>query len=98
MQYTLMNDYTVTWPFWGGRGIGLCLDEDPVLPNGISAAARSWASQFNEQFSHEDGWPNRAIAIAHREEGEPIFREAQRLLPEHDVTFQYWERAFRDIR
>jgi len=98
MHYKLMNDYSAAWPFWGGRDVGLCHDDDPGLPAEIKAAARSWAAQFDEFFNHEYGWPTRAMAIAHREEGERIFREVQELIPEHEVEFQYWEHAFRPFR
>ena len=98
VKYKLMNDYSAAWPFWGGRDIGLCHDDDPALPAEVAAAARSWAAQFNELFDHEYGWPNRAIALAHREEGERLFAEVGRLLPDHDVSFHYWEHAYRDVR
>jgi len=98
VQYKLMNDYSAAWPLWGGRNSGLCPDDEPVVSAETTAAARSWAAQFDQLFDHEHGWPSRAVALAHREEGERIFAEIQHSHPDHDVTFQYWEHEYRDIR
>jgi hypothetical protein len=95
MRYKLMNEYSVGWPFWGGRkGAGLCAANDPKLPEEVSIAVLSWAAQFNAFYDFETGWPDAMMAAAHHAEGERIFKEVQRLLPEHQLVFQYWERRF----
>ena len=96
MQYRLMNDYSADWSFWGGKGgAGLCADADPALPVETATAARAWASQFNELFDWQQGWPNAAIAAAHEAEGKRLYDEVKRALPGDEVVLQYWERSYR---
>lgn len=96
MRYKLMNDYSAAWPFWGGKeGAGLCAEDDPALPDDVAVAARVWAAQFNELFDYQHGWPNQVAALAHEAEGERLFGAVRRALPADEVTFHYWERAFR---
>jgi len=94
-----MNDYSADWPFWGGReGLGQCADDDPRLPAATAEAARAWAAQFNELYSWESGWPDRAIALAHELEAHRLLAEVQRSLPDDRVVLQYWEKNVRSTR
>lgn len=97
MQYRLMNDYSADWPFWGGKeGAGLCADGDPDLPEEIATAARAWAAQFNALFDWQHGWPDAAVAAAHEAEGKRLYEDVGRALPGEQVTFEYWERSYRE--
>jgi hypothetical protein len=93
-----MNDYGALWPFWGGDGVGNCGPGDPELPVELANAARAWAARFNDLFDEEAGWPDRATADSHRSEGGRLSVAVQAALPEHEVTFDYWERRVRDTR
>ncbi|WP_336631135.1 MULTISPECIES: hypothetical protein [unclassified Microbacterium] len=95
MIYKLMNDYSAGWPFWGGRDIGLCADDDPILPAELAAECRRWAAQFNQDFDVEHGWPTARIAAEHEAWGGRLYDAVRRALPDDEVTFHYWERAHR---
>lgn len=95
MLYKLMNDYSADWPFWGGRDIGLCADDDPILPADLAAECRRWAAQFNEEFDVEHGWATARIAAEHEAWGRRLYDAVRRALPDDEVTFHYWERAHR---
>lgn len=91
-----MNDYTVDWPFWGEDG--LCADGDPELPPDLSARIRRWAARFNAEFSAEHGWPDAATAAEHEAEGARLHLVLGQSLPEHEIEFHYWERAYQSAR
>lgn len=91
MRIKLMNDYTVELPLWGDEGL---LDDDvSLISEDLERQLRAWASNFNEHFSWETGWPSAEMESAHRVEGERLFVELQAALPRDDVTFQYWEKG-----
>lgn len=89
MHYRLMNDYTVQWPFWADGGARE--DGDPVLPAPLADAVRAWAALFNAKFDFMRGWPNVAVARQHEAEGQRLYEEASRALPDDSITLHYWE-------
>ena len=96
MQYRFSNDYGGRWPFWGNGG--LLSEGDPALSSDLERDVKNWADEFERLFDWQHGWPNRAIADAHRAEGDRLYREVQHALPDDTVTFHYWETLYRHAR
>ncbi|MFB8147268.1 hypothetical protein ACFC1W_11060 [Microbacterium sp. NPDC056003] len=93
MRYRLSNDYGARWPFWAADG--LCADGDPALPPELEREVREWADQFEQLFDWQHGWPDQATADQHRAEGERLYDEVQRALPDDTIAFHYWEITYR---
>jgi hypothetical protein len=94
MEYRLMNDYSVGWPFWATDG--LCDDGDPQLPASLAAELRAWAATFNQEFDYMTGWRTATLADEHEREGRRLYEEVKRALPNDSLTLEYWETALRD--
>ena len=94
MRYRFFNDYSAGWPFWGDDG--LCAEDDPALPPELKREVKDWADQFERLFDWQHGWPDKATAEAHRHEGERLYAEVQRALPNDTITFRYWETGYRN--
>ena len=86
MEYRLMNDYSVGWPFWATDG--LCDDGDPQLPTSLAAELRAWAATFNQEFDYMTGWPTATLADEHEREGRRLYEEVERALPNDSITLE----------
>jgi len=86
MRYRFFNDYSAGWPFWDDHG--LCAEGDPALPAGLERQVKDWADQFEQLFDWQHGWPDKATAEAHRDEGKRLYAEIQRALPNDSITFR----------
>jgi hypothetical protein len=93
MRYRFFNDYAAGWPFWDNGG--LCADGDPALPPQLERDVRDWAAQFERLFDWQHGWPDKKTADAHRAEGDRLYAEIQRALPDDIIAFRYWETSYR---
>ncbi|MBA8817500.1 hypothetical protein FHX48_002605 [Microbacterium halimionae] len=93
MQYKLMNASGASWPFWAEDGV--CGYGDPVLPPELEAEVTKWVAQFEQHFDDDEGWPDKATAIAHRAEGERLLLAIDDVLPADIITLDYWETAHR---
>lgn len=93
MHYRFANDYGARWPFWAAGG--LCAGGDPALPPQLERDVREWVNQFEQLFDWRQGWPDQATADGHRAEGERLYDEVRRALPDVTITFHYWETSYR---
>lgn len=89
-HYRLMNEYGITWPFWGD--VAECERGDPQLPPRVEQAVLDWAARFNDQYSWESGWPTERAAREHEAQGRRLYDIVSGLLPDGDsLSLDLWE-------
>lgn len=90
MQYRLMNEYGVDWPFWDEDG--QCAVGVPRLPLALATEVSAWAAEFNDHYGVDAGWPTERAARVHERQAHRLLRLVERALPEGDtVVLGLWE-------
>ncbi|UNX53438.1 hypothetical protein MF406_10525 [Georgenia sp. TF02-10] len=87
-----MNDYSVDWPLWDGRG-GPMEPDDLPLSEGLRADLRAWAERFNADFDYERGWPDSSQLERHRRDAEELLCRLRVEVPTQEFTLQLWEES-----
>ena len=88
----LMNDDGGDWPLWPKRALELPAIVEDAVDEALGARLRAWAATFDRHYHYLHGWDDRAVAAAHRAEGESLRDALAAVLPEPwRVELDYWE-------
>lgn len=90
----LMAEYGSSFPLWGDERAGGRDAEDWVLPQELHADLCAWQEDFEQNFSHETGWPSAQARDRHRSEGMALLAWLRQARPDRIFVFDYWQTTY----